>query len=361
LLEINASDQIQIGIIIPAYNAAETLPNTLAAVNHLKKMRQDISFYCVLIDDCSIDHTNVIANKFLATGTIDVYYRFEHNQGVSAARNKGISFCKETNYITFCDADDEFHVDGLKEMACQFNSDLIVFNHYRKSDATNLLVAYEFNRTLREERLSPLTLNAYLLQYMERPNKFSLWTACWAKFFRTDVIVKNAIEFDVQMNVFEDVKFNFQFLKYTESVKYIDASIYTHSLANSSTYSTSSTMGAHCSINERFAFTDALNTLSELLLQTTGNNCHKEINHCIGAYSIITLIRCCLTINSIHSFFVMRKQIILIFSTPTFTEAFHYYDAKKARGNRFIPWLIKNQFFSLAIALSYYLAKKRYS
>lgn len=359
MLETNVSDQIQIGIIIPAYNAADTLPNTLEAINHLKKKRQDIRFYCVLIDDCSIDHTNVIANKFWAAGTIDIYYRCDHNQGISAARNKGISLCKETDYITFCDADDEFNVDGLQEVACQFNGDLVVFDHHKKDGASSQLVTYEFNQAL-SDPLSAMSLNNYLLQYMERPNRFSLWTACWAKFFRTDIIVNHAIEFDVQMKVFEDVKFNFEFLKYTKSVKYIDTSIYTHYLANSRSYATSSTMGAHCTIEERFAFKRALNSLSELLLQTTGSNFDKEIYHCLGAYSMITLVRCCLTINSIQSFFLMRRQIKLIFSRPPFKQAFLYYDAKKAEGNRFIPWLIKNKFFSLAIVFSYYLAKKRY-
>lgn len=358
-METSASDHVLIGIVIPAYNAASTLHKTLDAINRIKKTLQNITLYCVLIDDCSTDQTNVIANEFLEAGTINVYFRNKSNQGVSAARNIGISFCKKTDYIIFCDADDAFNLEGFRDVDLKFNSDLILFNHYRKNDVTNDLVSYQFNQDL-SKHLSKESLTNYLLQYLERPNKFSLWTSCWAKLFKTDIIVKNLINFDAQMKVFEDVKFNFSFLKHAKSIKYINASIYTHNLANNSAYSTSSTMGAHCTIVERFAFTEALNTLAELIAKEDRGDLSKEIYHCLGAYSVITLIRSCLTINSISAFFLVRKQIILTLSNPQLKQAFKYYDAKRAGGNRLIPWLVKNKFYSLAVVFSCYLARKRY-
>lgn len=358
-METSASDHVLIGIVIPAYNAASTLHKTLDAINRIKKTLQNITLYCVLIDDCSTDQTNVIANEFLEAGTINVYFRNKSNQGVSAARNIGISFCKKTDYIIFCDADDAFNLEGFREVDLTSTSDLILFNHYRKKDAENHLVMYQFSQDI-SKHLSRESLNDYLLQYLERPNQFSLWTSCWAKLFKTDIIVNNNINFDPQMKVFEDVKFNFSFLKHAASILYINTPIYTHYLASSKTYTRSATMGAHCTVTERFAFSEALNTLTAFIAKENGEDHSREIGHCLGAYSIITLIRACLTINSIRSFLLVRKQVVLILSKPQFIQAFKYYDAKKAGGNSLIPWLIKHKLYSLAIAFSCRLARKRY-
>ena len=86
-----------ISIVIPAYNAARTLAETLDSVLAQEGVAPEI----VLVDDGSTD------------GTLDIARRFEPsvrvmtgpNRGVSVARNRGIAET-QASWIVFVDADD---------------------------------------------------------------------------------------------------------------------------------------------------------------------------------------------------------------------------------------------------------------
>lgn len=101
-------------IIVPAYNAAATLPATLASLS-AQTFRD---FEVVIIDDGSIDDTALIASIHAAS---DSRFRLLHqfNRGLAGARNSGIAEA-QGEVIGFCDADDLWmpeklatHVDHL--------------------------------------------------------------------------------------------------------------------------------------------------------------------------------------------------------------------------------------------------------
>lgn len=94
-----------ISIIIPLYNKAHQIRNTLASV--LLQTYRD--FELIIVDDGSTDDSIAEVQKF-DDGRIRVIH--QKNSGVSAARNRGI---KEAKYdlIAFLDADDEWKPDYL--------------------------------------------------------------------------------------------------------------------------------------------------------------------------------------------------------------------------------------------------------
>lgn len=94
-----------ISIIIPLYNKAHQIRNTLASV--LLQTYRD--FELIIVDDGSTDDSIAEVQKF-DDGRIRVIH--QRNSGVSAARNRGI---KEAKYdlIAFLDADDEWKPDYL--------------------------------------------------------------------------------------------------------------------------------------------------------------------------------------------------------------------------------------------------------
>lgn len=96
----NRSSAPTVSVIIPAYNAADTLARCVASVQAQAYSRLEI----ILIDDGSTDDTAKIAAT-LAASDRRIRVHHQSNQGLSAARNAGIKQATGS-YLTFVDADD---------------------------------------------------------------------------------------------------------------------------------------------------------------------------------------------------------------------------------------------------------------
>ena len=77
---------MKLSIIIPVYNVNEYLKNTIE--NVLAQIYQD--YELILVDDGSTDGSSEICD-FFAEKDRRIRVIHQRNQGVSAARNKGIS------------------------------------------------------------------------------------------------------------------------------------------------------------------------------------------------------------------------------------------------------------------------------
>ncbi len=95
----------KVSIIIPAFNAANFLPETLDSVLN-QTLKADEIF---LVDDGSTDGTPDIARSYRA----HVQYLHQENQGVAAARNRGLARATG-EFVCFLDADDWFYPDNLR-------------------------------------------------------------------------------------------------------------------------------------------------------------------------------------------------------------------------------------------------------
>lgn len=93
-------------VIIPAYNAARTLPRALDSVLAQSHPAHEI----LVVDDASVDATPQIAAAY---GERIRYLRREQNAGVSAARNHGAQQATG-NWLAFLDADDWYAPGRLK-------------------------------------------------------------------------------------------------------------------------------------------------------------------------------------------------------------------------------------------------------
>ncbi len=100
--------QMRISVVIPCYNAAGFLPETLASV-----LRQTYSPYEVLVvDDGSSDDSASVAASFGPP----VRVICQANQGESVARNRGIDEARG-DWIAFLDADDLWDPVKLQRQA----------------------------------------------------------------------------------------------------------------------------------------------------------------------------------------------------------------------------------------------------
>lgn len=157
-----------VSILIPAYNAAPWLADTLRCVRAQTWDRKEI----IVVDDGSTDDTLATARKF-ESDSVRVYT--QPNQGAAAARNLAFQLCKG-DYVQWLDADDLMAPDKIeRQMAvanqCRDQRVLVsgawgsfLYRYYRAS----------FTPTLLWEDLSPVE---WLIRKMA--NNLHMQTATW--------------------------------------------------------------------------------------------------------------------------------------------------------------------------------------
>ena len=97
-----------ISVIIPTYNRAAVLIPAIQSV--LNQTYPNIEV--IIIDDGSTDETEQLLSPYIKNHSIH-YYKFTNN-GVAAARNKGVSL-SSGKWIAFLDSDDEWLENKLEE------------------------------------------------------------------------------------------------------------------------------------------------------------------------------------------------------------------------------------------------------
>lgn len=105
-------DYLKISVIIPVYNAEETLRFTLRSVANQTVAVGEV----IIINDASTDNSLALAQALAKhyEGFLSIHIiNFKENQGVSAARNAGIQAAKYPIHA-FLDADDQWHLEKVK-------------------------------------------------------------------------------------------------------------------------------------------------------------------------------------------------------------------------------------------------------
>lgn len=104
-------------IVVPAFNATETLPETLQSL----QAQTFRDFEIVVVDDGSTDDTAAMIDQFAAT---DPRIRLvqQANRGLAGARNSGIAAARG-EVIGFCDADDLWHPAKLSTHIAHFEAE----------------------------------------------------------------------------------------------------------------------------------------------------------------------------------------------------------------------------------------------
>jgi peptidoglycan/xylan/chitin deacetylase (PgdA/CDA1 family)/SAM-dependent methyltransferase len=107
---------VYVSIVIPAYNAAATLAETLESI----RSQTSREWEAIVVDDGSSDATAVIASSF---GPQDSRIRVvsRPHEGVSAARNAGIALAR-FDWLLFVDADDWLVPEYLERMTRELAS-----------------------------------------------------------------------------------------------------------------------------------------------------------------------------------------------------------------------------------------------
>jgi cellulose synthase/poly-beta-1,6-N-acetylglucosamine synthase-like glycosyltransferase len=131
---VGAEKQIEITVVVPAYNAESTLGFCLEALSH-----QTVSaerYEVIVVDDGSSDQTSKVAGRF------DVRYLFQKNRGPASARNLGAD-AAAGSLILFTDSDCVPCQDWLEEMVRPFvDSNVIAVKGGYKTRQTEIVARF---------------------------------------------------------------------------------------------------------------------------------------------------------------------------------------------------------------------------
>lgn len=103
-----------ITFIVPAYNAEDTLSETIESI-----LRQTSGRYkIIIVNDGSTDRTDEIGKCYCQKYSDKMKYIYQENRGLGGARNRGMDLA-DTPYISFLDSDDRIKADYVKNIAIQ--------------------------------------------------------------------------------------------------------------------------------------------------------------------------------------------------------------------------------------------------
>lgn len=117
-----------VSIIVPAYNAEDTIGSTLSSLINQTFANIEV----IVIDDGSSDNTMEVVEQYCATDS-RVYLIKKENGGAGAARNAGLEKASG-DFITFVDSDDllnQFAIQVMVSIATCANADVVVGRHER--------------------------------------------------------------------------------------------------------------------------------------------------------------------------------------------------------------------------------------
>ncbi|GIP39895.1 glycosyl transferase [Paenibacillus sp. J31TS4] len=224
-------------IIIPMFNAGKTIGSCLESL--INQSFKD--FEIVIINDGSIDNSQLICKEFLADKRINLVY--QKNQGVSVSRNRGISL-SSGKYVVFVDADDWIEHDMLEvfySYIVKSNSDILIggiifdYINYSKYLGVKESMWGSNTSTIREMLLSLDKLN--LIGYSG------------GRVIKREIIKKNNICFDPIVKNMEDFLFNCKVLFNSRSICIINQNKY-HYIVKSNSLSSSYSPELYETFNE---------------------------------------------------------------------------------------------------------------
>ncbi len=208
----------KVSIIIPVYNGEKVLERCLNSV--LAQTYTD--FELIIINDGSTDRSIDIINEYKnKDNRIKVINN--KNNGVSETRNIGIE-ASIGEYIQFVDCDDYIESNMLSNMVDNIENakvDLIVTGIFLDIENGN-----DVKRSIQTFKYENLHGKANIARGVLERLDGAYIHSLWNKIFKRDIIVKNNIKMDKNINLGEDLIFNLEYLKRCENIVFDDKCYY---------------------------------------------------------------------------------------------------------------------------------------
>jgi glycosyltransferase involved in cell wall biosynthesis len=208
----------ELSIIIPIYNGARFLKDTLDSV--LKQSFE--SYELILVDDGSTDDTGAICDSYAQKDNrIKVIH--QPNGGMSNARDNGFKMAKDDTWIAFLDADDIFDRNMFRDLMSHRDSDLVCTCF--KNVLSNKISSYSMDE--QEEIIEQMTGEEMLKRFVENKDNKGPISRLWGMVFSRDFYMKmqpviNEAKDILPQNYLNDVYCMPRFFYYADKVTFLN-------------------------------------------------------------------------------------------------------------------------------------------
>jgi len=234
-------------------------------------------------------------------------------------------------FIFFADSDD-FLASNVLESLTSYKADLVVGNFNKIINGI-----FEPNSLSKEGLLLTPEIVSYAREFLRKGNKFPGFVYVWGKLYKSAIIKGNNILFDTALSEFEDILFNFQYLKFAGSAYFVSKPLYSFRVRN---YKRTSSLTGYLA---------ALKSIEDYLYYNgiDKNVIKKEIGNSCTNFTIISIIRLC---REKISFKYLYKFICDIVSNYSVRNNLRFYVPNKG-DNRIIPILVRLRLVWLIIII----------
>ena len=204
-------NNVVVSIIIPCYNYAQFLPETLNCI--LNQTFND--WECIVIDDGSVDNSAEVVKQYTIKDS-RIKYIYQKNQGLSASRNTGIKHSLG-KYIQLLDADDLIENEKLKEHVEFLENNESVklvygpIKHFTKENNKKGIFTWRDIHEISGKYID-------VLPHLVKDNVFLVSAPLFYK-----SIVQEIGEFDIRLKSLEDWDFWFRFILNDAVFHYLNA------------------------------------------------------------------------------------------------------------------------------------------
>ena len=343
-----------VSMIVPVYNGEKYLHKCIGSIINQDHKKIEI----ILIDDGSTDDGGKICNKYALSDKRIIVIHTKNN-GPAAARNRGIEKAKG-EFIFFLDADDFIEKNALSllvENYDKYKVDLIIgdFNKI-KEDVSEISNSGHDRFFSGSKLLTKKEIIEYIFFYLKKPNRAPLFTQSWGRLFKSEIIKKNKIFFNTDLRTFEDVAFNFEYLKYIDKLFFLKKNIYNHLVHDN--YA-SATMKICDDPKILFGYIRALANAKEFLAKYCPDfEIKKGVGHAYISYTIIQLVRTCGQVNDRN-----KKKIYefiqKLINSPEVRSNLQFYSPSKGE-SKILPVFMRLRLVFPILMICKYKAYKRY-
>jgi glycosyltransferase involved in cell wall biosynthesis len=214
--EVGGTSAPKVSIVVPIYNSEKWLDECISSLSN--QTIKDIEIICV--NDGSTDHSaDIIADHAQKDPRIRVIT--QKNQGVAAARNRGLELARG-EFVAFVDSDDFVDSDCYKKAyidATNTEADITAFGY-------NIFNSNGVKRrhTLRKIQYDD-ALEAWFSERGGRP-------FIWNKLFRKAFLEETGVKFEKGISFNEDVFFQFRVFARAKKVAFIPDKLYFYRTEN---------------------------------------------------------------------------------------------------------------------------------
>ena len=203
-----------LSIIIPVYNVAPYVERCLLSA--LNQADKDVEV--IIVDDCGQDHSMEVVSQVIEThpnGSIVRIFRHQHNSGLSAARNTGLSVA-QGKYVWFVDSDDWIAANCLHR----------IYNELNKSNPDICLIsAAKYFENQSVQMFSFPELAGKLVDGKSFIVKRKIRVEVPFSIYKRTFLTENQLQF--KTGIFhEDFEFSLRSYYLAKNVTYIDEIIY---------------------------------------------------------------------------------------------------------------------------------------